>query len=427
MTEHRRLARTRSLLSASAAITVLALAATGCSRADEDASPAPQGAGSSASSSADGASASASADGASASASPAAPSAAAPASTPAPPAATTAPADAAPAAKDSKDSGSKHGAQKHPETGHDGRDAKGSSGAKHDHGTSGAGSPSSRTGSSDTTSKPGAAGKAGGAGEAESTRGAGAPAASAPASAPASGAPAPAAPAPAATDLSAVQAPSSWKGTVVTAPDATRDGGVFYQGMDMLHTEDGMIMGTVTAAMIEDSEVAGGITGPDGTDYMLDSCTGRARVGTKDAVRCTLTSENGRELHAYIRATSTAYGQTGLLLRYAPTAKEATFALPGSRAMAVGSARADSHSPSQVDAAEAEGLIKEAVLTQYMHEGDDSPLPKATCEVRDGGEHLMCRVTGSPKGGKGDGTWYGTHQPGGDARVLYVFSRLPQG
>ena len=77
----------------------------------------------------------------------------------------------------------------------------------------------------------------------------------------------------------------------------------------------------------------------------------------------------------------------------------------------------------------AEGARATARFFAFMlAEAPDGDIPDgvdATCQVLDGGDHLVCDVTGTTDGG-GDGTWYGTAQPGDDTEPYYVFGLLPQ-
>lgn len=206
------------------------------------------------------------------------------------------------------------------------------------------------------------------------------------------------------------------------AGDPNRD---FYLHLGMIHGSHGMIMGTIRAADIEDSELTNGISTPDGNDYTITKCEGSTTVGSTDAIRCTFRGSKGRVLQGYMRATATPYGHPGLLIHLSTDQRAARFALPGSRSMAVGSATAEQTDPADVTPDVAQFLVGQAILTQHDHEWDGSPDPKSTCAVRDGGRHLVCDVSGTPQRGKGDGRWYGTLQQGSDDRVQYLFTKLP--
>lgn len=238
---------------------------------------------------------------------------------------------------------------------------------------------------------------------------------------------APATPAPAGSALSQAQPPERWAGTVLGDPGATdAHDDDFWQVAGMFHDDNGMVMGRdpITASQIENSDLAGGQTDSLGNEYSLAGCEGSTKISTKNAVTCTMTSPTAPRLYVYIRATFTAYGHPGLIYHFTKDEASAVFKLPGGD-LAVGSSMGTSTSLDAVTPEEAAGLVSQAVLTQHDHEWDGSPDPVTTCEVRDGGKHLMCSVTGSPAGGAGDGTWYGTYKPNDDDRVQYLFTRLP--
>lgn len=227
--------------------------------------------------------------------------------------------------------------------------------------------------------------------------------------------------------LAAAQPPSQWGRSPIGRTSSSADRNTdFYQHAGMFHDDNGMAMGTITGAMVQNSELAGGLSTPDGTEYALDSCSGSTRIGTKDAVRCTMSGAGGKTLHVYMRATPTPFGHPGLLMHFTADEQAAQFAMPGSRAMAVGSASGTSSDPSGVTPDEAAWMLGQAILTQHDHEWDGSPDPRSTCQIRDGGVHVVCSATGTPEGGKADGLWYGTYQPSDSGRVQYLFTTLPE-
>lgn len=79
--------------------------------------------------------------------------------------------------------------------------------------------------------------------------------------------------------------------------------------------------------------------------------------------------------------------------------------------------------PSEVTLEEVEGAMVTAVM---MADSPEGPLPEelgARCELRDGGRHALCEIVGTPDGG-GDGSWYGTLQPGYGNYVVLA-TKLP--
>lgn len=236
---------------------------------------------------------------------------------------------------------------------------------------------------------------------------------------------------PAGSALSQAQAPEGWAGTVLGDPgrpegrDEGRDED-YYQIAGMFHDDNGMVMGRdpITASQLENSELAGGQTDLQGNEYSLAGCEGSTKISVLRAITCTMTSPTAPRLYVYVRATQTAYGHPGLIFHFTKDQSAAPFKLPGGD-LAVGGAMGTSKRLADVTPDEAVGMVNNAVLSQHDHEWDGSPDPSSTCEVRDGGAHLMCSVTGTPEHGAGDGIWYGTYKPNDDERVQYLFTRLP--
>ena len=72
---------------------------------------------------------------------------------------------------------------------------------------------------------------------------------------------------------------------------------------------------------------------------------------------------------------------------------------------------------------EVEGAMVTAVMMADSPEGPLSEELDARCELRDGGRHALCEIVGTPDGG-GDGSWYGTLQPGYGNYVVLA-TKLP--
>lgn len=310
-------------------------------------------------------------------------------------------------------------------TGGAGTAQDGTSGRASDGGTSGSAGTSAPIEGSATAS-----GEATGASSAAGSEGPGTATTGAPGDA-SSASPSPTGSAPAAdptaSALSQAQPPAEWAGTVLGDPGRPegRDDD-FYQIAGMFHDDDGMVMGRdpITASQLENSELAGGQTDLQGNEYSLAGCEGSTKISVLRAVTCTMTSPTAPRLYVYVRATQTAYGHPGLIFHFTKDQSDGPFKLPGGD-LAVGGAMGTSKRLADVTPDEAVGMIDNAVLTQHDHEWDGSPDPTSTCEVRDGGAHLMCSVTGTPEHGAGDGIWYGTYRPNNDERVQYLFTRLP--
>lgn len=126
-------------------------------------------------------------------------------------------------------------------------------------------------------------------------------------------------------------------------------------------------------------------------------------------------ADDGRgmgEQTAVVHLVPAANGATSLLVEVGVTDGLAVADAPQ------GIGGLDAAEPSEVTLEEMEGAMVTAVM---MADSPEGPLPEeldARCELLDGGRHALCEVAGTPDGG-GDGTWYGTLQPGcGDCSVL---------
>ena len=79
--------------------------------------------------------------------------------------------------------------------------------------------------------------------------------------------------------------------------------------------------------------------------------------------------------------------------------------------------------PSEVTLEEVGGAMVTAVMMADSPEGPLSEELDARCELRDGGRHALCEIVGTPGSG-GDGSWYGTLQPGYGNYVVLA-TKLP--
>lgn len=167
------------------------------------------------------------------------------------------------------------------------------------------------------------------------------------------------------------------------------------------------------ATSMEASDIAG-------QEFFASSgatCVGAATLAG-DTADCVLPGD-GRgmgEQTAVVHLVPAAFGATSLLVEVGVTDGLAVAEAPqgiGGLSAAV---------PSEVTLEEVEGAMVTAVM---MADSPEGPLPEeldARCELRDGGRHALCEIVGTPGGG--DGSWYGTLQPGYGNYVVLA-TKLP--
>jgi hypothetical protein len=168
------------------------------------------------------------------------------------------------------------------------------------------------------------------------------------------------------------------------------------------------------ATSMEASDIAG-------QEFFASSgatCEGAATLAG-DTADCVL-PDDGRgmgEQAAVVHLVPAASGATSLLVEVDVSGGLAVAEAPqgiGGLSAAV---------PSEVTLEEVEGAMVTAVM---MADSPEGPLPEelgARCELRDGGRHALCEIVGTPDGG-GDGSWYGTLQPGYGNYVVLA-TKLP--
>ncbi|MEY8654174.1 hypothetical protein [Brachybacterium paraconglomeratum] len=207
-------------------------------------------------------------------------------------------------------------------------------------------------------------------------------------------------PGPSAADL-----PASWAGTYSAESLPLGRGYLVVQNLYGEHRG---------ATSLEASDIAG-------QEYFASSgasCEGAATLAG-DTADCVL-PDDGRgmgEQTAVVHLVPAAFGATSLLVEVGVTDGLAVAEAPqgiGGLSAAV---------PSEVTLEEIEGAMVTAVM---MADSPEGPLPEeldARCELRDGGRHALCEIVGTPDGG-GDGSWYGTLQPGYGNYVVLA-TKLP--
>lgn len=208
------------------------------------------------------------------------------------------------------------------------------------------------------------------------------------------------APGPSAADL-----PASWAGTY--SAESLPLGGGYLVVQNLYGEHRG-------ATSMEASDIAG-------QEYFASSgatCEGAATLAGH-AADCVL-PDDGRgmgEQTAVVHLVPAAFGATSLLVEVGVTDGLAVAEAPqgiGGLSAAV---------PSEVTLEEIEGAMVTAVM---MADSPEGPLPEeldVRCELRDGGRHALCEIVGTPDGG-GDGSWYGTLQPGYGNYVVLA-TKLP--
>lgn len=208
------------------------------------------------------------------------------------------------------------------------------------------------------------------------------------------------APGPSAADL-----PASWAGTY--SAEGLPLGGGYLVVQNLYGEHRG-------ATSLEASDIAG-------QEFFASSgasCEGAATLAG-DTADCVL-PDDGRgmgEQTAVVHLVPAAFGATSLLVEVGVTDGLAVAEAPQ------GAGGLSAAVPSEVTLEEIEGAMVTAVM---MADSPEGPLPEelgARCELRDGGRHALCEIVGTPDGG-GDGSWYGTLQPGYGNYVVLA-SKLP--
>lgn len=204
---------------------------------------------------------------------------------------------------------------------------------------------------------------------------------------------------------SAANLPASWAGTYSAESLPLGSGYLVVQNLYGEHRG---------ATSMEASDIAG-------QEFFASSgatCEGAAALAG-DTADCVL-PDDGRgmgEQTAVVHLVPAAFGATSLLVEVGVTDGLAVAEAPqgiGGLSAAV---------PSEVTLEEVEGAMVTAVM---MADSPEGPLPEeldARCELRDGGRHALCEIVGTPDGG-GDGSWYGTLQPGYGNYVVLA-TKLP--
>ncbi|MGP5056827.1 hypothetical protein ACTXJ3_17325 [Brachybacterium paraconglomeratum] len=204
---------------------------------------------------------------------------------------------------------------------------------------------------------------------------------------------------------SAANLPASWAGTYSAESLPLGSGYLVVQNLYGEHRG---------ATSMEASDIAG-------QEFFASSgatCEGAATL-VGDTADCVL-PDDGRgmgEQTAVVHLVPAAFGATSLLVEVGVTDGLAVAEAPqgiGGLSAAV---------PSEVTLEEVEGAMVTAVM---MADSPEGPLPEeldARCELRDGGRHALCEIVGTPDGG-GDGSWYGTLQPGYGTYVVLA-TKLP--
>lgn len=204
---------------------------------------------------------------------------------------------------------------------------------------------------------------------------------------------------------SAANLPASWAGTYSAESLPLGSGYLVVQNLYGEHRG---------ATSMEASDIAG-------QEFFASSgatCEGAATLAG-DIADCVL-PDDGRgmgEQTAVVHLVPAASGATSLLVEVGATGGLAVAEAPqgiGGLSAAV---------PSEVTLEEVEGAMVTAVM---MADSPEGPLPEelgARFELRDGGRHALCEIVGTPDGG-GDGSWYGTLQPGYGNYVVLA-TKLP--
>lgn len=204
---------------------------------------------------------------------------------------------------------------------------------------------------------------------------------------------------------SATDLPASWAGTYSAESLPLGSGYLVVQNLYGEHRG---------ATSMEASDIAG-------QEFFASSgatCEGAATLAG-DTADCVLPGD-GRgmgEQTAVVHLVPAAFGATSLLVEVGVTDGLAVAEAP----QGIGGLSAAM--PSEVTLEEVEGAMVTAVM---MADSPEGPLPEeldARCELRDGGRHALCEIVGTPDGG-GNGSWYGTLQPGYGNYVVLA-TKLP--
>lgn len=204
---------------------------------------------------------------------------------------------------------------------------------------------------------------------------------------------------------SAADLPASWAGTYSAESLPLGRGYLVVQNLYGEHRG---------ATSMEASDIAG-------QEYFASSgatCEGAATLAG-DTADCVL-PDDGRgmgEQTAVVHLVPAAFGATSLLVEVGVTDGLAVAEAPQ------GTGGLSAAVPSEVTLEEIEGAMVTAVM---MADSPEGPLPEeldVRCELRDGGRHALCEIVGTPDGG-GDGSWYGTLQPGYGNYVVLA-TKLP--
>lgn len=192
---------------------------------------------------------------------------------------------------------------------------------------------------------------------------------------------------------SAVALPASWDGTY--SAESLPDGSGYLVIQNLYGEQRG-------ATVMEASEVEGiEFFGGTGT-----SCEGTATLAG-DTVDCIMPEDGQGDgaTTAVVHLVPSAFGATSLFIEVGVTdGLDIAQAPQGIGALAA-------EEPGAITREDAEGAVLTAVM---MADSPEGPLPEGLevrCDLLDGGVHMLCDVTGTPDGG-GDGSWYGTVQPG---------------
>lgn len=216
-----------------------------------------------------------------------------------------------------------------------------------------------------------------------------------------------------------VSLPSSWEGTILAEPGTSRtsesDGASYYEAVI---DREGRT--SLTAEQVAQSEFIAGFD--DGDQTYVPDCNSSA--DTEGAmVLCRLTGEDDSVVvTVQVALAPSAFGKT-VVIHHVDGQGPGDFTVPtGTEIVAAASEEDDRASVTEGSAQE---TVIEAVMLAEHPDGDIPAEVEATCQVLDSGDHLVCDVTGTTDGG-GDGTWYGTAQPGDDTEPYYMFGLLPQ-
>ncbi len=216
-----------------------------------------------------------------------------------------------------------------------------------------------------------------------------------------------------------VSVPSSWEGTILAEPGTSgtseSEGASYYEAVI---DREGRT--SLTAEQVAQSEFIAGFD--DGDQTYVPDCNSSADTDGA-MVLCRLTGEDDSAVvTVQVALAPSAFDKT-VVIHHVDGQGPGDFTVPtGTEIVAAASEEDDRASVTEGSAQE---TVIEAVMLAEHPDGDIPAEVGATCQVLDSGDHLVCDVTGTTDGG-GDGTWYGTAQPGDDTEPYYVFGLLPQ-